>query len=145
MAFFSPWTSIASAATDAVPFAQTIKTQTCSYVEAWQRYITDGVPCTAVKNSIRGFLMMHTVGEVNAADSDNEENCEDTTRLSGMSMTELKETKLNGHKINVDLWEAGRAHRTAASVGTSTPAGDTRNSLAFMSSAEPKPTPELRE
>ena len=145
MAFFSPWTSIASAATDAVPFAQTIKTQTCSYVEAWQRYITDGVPCTAVKNSIRGFLMMHTVGEVNAADSDNEENCEDTTRLSGMSMTELKETKLNGHNINVDLWEAGRAHRTAASVGTSTPAGDTRNSLAFMSSAEPKPTPELRE
>ena len=27
MAFFFPWTSIASAATDAVPFAQTIKTQ----------------------------------------------------------------------------------------------------------------------
>jgi hypothetical protein len=89
--------------------------------------------------------MMHTVGEVNAADSDNEENCEDTTRLSGMSMTELKETRMNGHNIDVDLWEAGRARRTAASVETSTPAGDTRNSLAFMSAAEPRPTPELRE
>ena len=146
LAFFSPWTSIASAATVSVPFAPTIRTKTLTYVEAWQRYITVGVPCTAVKHYIRDFLMMHTVGEISTADSDNEENCEDTTRLSGLSMSELHETKVNGLEIDVEMWAAGRAHRTQPSSSTNPPAGsgtDTRDSLGFMGQAGPEPTPQL--
>ena len=140
MAYFSPWTSIQSAATEAVPYARTISTDQVTYAMAWQRYTTEGVPCTAVKQYIKSFMMMHLVGDVAAADSEDEDNCEDTTRLPELTTSELYETTAKGSVIDVKMWEMENAQRLTLACES-----DTRNALDFMTSAvKAAPTPKPR-
>ena len=128
LAYFSPWTSIEDAATTTVPFAATIASKGTTYAQAWERYVTEGVPCVAVKNYIRDFMMMHARSDGTALESDNEENCEDTSRLPSMSTTELHETReRNGQKIDVGMWEA-----IASQSATPITANNTRDALDFM-------------